>query len=249
MQVHYLEIVTKESTRSAPRTPQRTGCSSASRTPGSATHGRPRCRAADWWGCGRPARDRGAGGAALLAGGRHRSGRRRGGGGRRRSRPPADGDPRPRHVRHLHPGRHPPRPLAALGRMMRTTILVVAALVAGGGRLSAQETGFLNRSVVVDGAEYLYQVYVPRDTDDPPCCRSSWRSMAAANTARTGFGTPMAGSGARFACTSNASRRSSCSHRARRAALPGSRPSADESRWRPWTNPSPSSTPTCRVST
>ena len=35
-------------------------------------------------------------------------------GSRRRDRAPADGDPGPRQVRHLHPGRHPPRPLAGL---------------------------------------------------------------------------------------------------------------------------------------
>ncbi|MCK7492272.1 MAG: hypothetical protein MZW92_12235 [Comamonadaceae bacterium] len=35
-------------------------------------------------------------------------------GGGWRDRPPADGDSRPWHLRHLHPRRHPPRPLDAL---------------------------------------------------------------------------------------------------------------------------------------
>ena len=50
-------------------------------------------------------------------------------------------------------------------RVLRTFVLVIAALSAGPGGASAQtsETGFLNRSVVIDGAEYRYQVYVPRE--------------------------------------------------------------------------------------
>ena len=47
-------------------------------------------------------------------------------------------------------------------RIVRTIILAVATLVASVGSISAQETGFLNRSILVDGAEYRYQVYVPR---------------------------------------------------------------------------------------
>ena len=50
-------------------------------------------------------------------------------------------------------------------RTVRTLVLAIAALLAGSWGASAQtgDTGFLNRSVVVDGAEYRYQVYVPRD--------------------------------------------------------------------------------------
>jgi predicted peptidase len=47
-------------------------------------------------------------------------------------------------------------------RILRTIVLAVATLVAGVGPATAQETGFLNRSISVDGAEYRYQVYVPR---------------------------------------------------------------------------------------
>jgi predicted peptidase len=39
----------------------------------------------------------------------------------------------------------------------------VALLVAESRSSPCQETGFLNRSVTIDGAEYRYQVYVPRD--------------------------------------------------------------------------------------
>jgi predicted peptidase len=41
--------------------------------------------------------------------------------------------------------------------------LVLASLVAGVATASAQETGFLNRSIAIEGAEYRYQVYVPRE--------------------------------------------------------------------------------------
>ena len=49
---------------------------------------------------------------------------------------------------------------------------VVAVALAGSASACAQapETGFLDRSVVVDGAEYRYQVYVPRDYE----CSISW---------------------------------------------------------------------------
>jgi predicted peptidase len=49
---------------------------------------------------------------------------------------------------------------------MRTAgVTLVATLLISAGSASAQtaETGFLNRSVVVDGTEYRYQVYVPRE--------------------------------------------------------------------------------------
>ncbi len=43
-------------------------------------------------------------------------------------------------------------------------VLVVTLLLSPGiGSAHATETGFLNRSVVVDSTEYRYQVYVPRD--------------------------------------------------------------------------------------
>jgi predicted peptidase len=48
--------------------------------------------------------------------------------------------------------------------------LVVAILLANAGSTSGQttETGFLNRSVVVDATEYRYQVYVPREYKRSP---------------------------------------------------------------------------------
>jgi predicted peptidase len=50
-------------------------------------------------------------------------------------------------------------------RSVRTLVLAIAALLSGSWGASAQtgETGFLNRSVAVDGAAYRYQVYVPRE--------------------------------------------------------------------------------------
>ena len=52
------------------------------------------------------------------------------------------------------------------GRIVGTrTLVVVACVIAGALNVAAQkvETGFLNRSIQVDGAEFRYQVYVPRD--------------------------------------------------------------------------------------
>ncbi len=46
---------------------------------------------------------------------------------------------------------------------MREPLLVVALLLTGGATVSAQDTGFLNRTVRVEGAQYRYQVYVPRE--------------------------------------------------------------------------------------
>ncbi len=48
--------------------------------------------------------------------------------------------------------------------LRRCSALLLAGLLAGPGAVAAQtiETGFLDRSIVVDGVEYLYQVYVPR---------------------------------------------------------------------------------------
>lgn len=50
-------------------------------------------------------------------------------------------------------------------RIVRTLVLVLAAVLAGprGALAQTGETGFLNRSAVIDGAEYRYQVYVPRE--------------------------------------------------------------------------------------
>jgi predicted peptidase len=52
---------------------------------------------------------------------------------------------------------------------MRVGILavlsVLTALVGQAGQ-ATEETGFLNRAVTVDGSEYLYQVYVPRNYND-----------------------------------------------------------------------------------
>jgi predicted peptidase len=45
------------------------------------------------------------------------------------------------------------------------TLLLVAVVLVGRGIVAAQttETGFLNRSVILDGGEYPYQTYVPRE--------------------------------------------------------------------------------------
>jgi predicted peptidase len=48
-------------------------------------------------------------------------------------------------------------------RMMRALCVVLASLVASVGAAPARETGFLNRSIAIGGAEYRYQVYVPRE--------------------------------------------------------------------------------------
>ena len=48
-------------------------------------------------------------------------------------------------------------------RIVRILVFLVASVVAGVAPVSAQDTGFLNRSVSVDGVEYRYQVYVPRE--------------------------------------------------------------------------------------
>ena len=48
-------------------------------------------------------------------------------------------------------------------RITRTLFVVLATLVTVVATASAQETGFLNRSVAIEGAEYRYQVYVPRE--------------------------------------------------------------------------------------
>jgi predicted peptidase len=42
-------------------------------------------------------------------------------------------------------------------------VLAVGAISAVPARAQAVETGFLNRSVAIDGAEYRYQVYLPRE--------------------------------------------------------------------------------------
>jgi hypothetical protein len=45
------------------------------------------------------------------------------------------------------------------------TLLLVAVVLVSRGIVVAQtaETGFLNRSVILDGVEYAYQIYVPRE--------------------------------------------------------------------------------------
>src|SRR5258707_1389168 len=45
----------------------------------------------------------------------------------------------------------------------RALCVLLASLVANVGAASVQETGFLNRSISIGGAEYRYQVYVPRE--------------------------------------------------------------------------------------
>jgi predicted peptidase len=50
-------------------------------------------------------------------------------------------------------------------RVIATTVLLSIAYSAAGIAASAQtvETGFLNRAVRLEGVEYRYQVYVPRE--------------------------------------------------------------------------------------
>jgi predicted peptidase len=46
---------------------------------------------------------------------------------------------------------------------MRALVVLAAVSVVGVGSVATQETGFLNRSISVDGSEYRYQVHVPRE--------------------------------------------------------------------------------------
>src|SRR5262245_38360652 len=46
---------------------------------------------------------------------------------------------------------------------IRQILVVVVVVLLYVGPATAQETGFLNRSVSVDGSAYRYQVYVPRE--------------------------------------------------------------------------------------
>ena len=48
-------------------------------------------------------------------------------------------------------------------RTVRTGVVATALLMASVAAASAQETGFLNRTIVIDGFESRYQVYVPRE--------------------------------------------------------------------------------------
>lgn len=48
-------------------------------------------------------------------------------------------------------------------RIARLLIALAGFVVVHASAVSAQDTGFLNRSVSVDGGEYRYQVYVPRE--------------------------------------------------------------------------------------
>ncbi len=51
-------------------------------------------------------------------------------------------------------------------RILATTVLLAVAsgaTGAGGALAQTVETGFLNRAVRLDGIEYRYQVYVPRE--------------------------------------------------------------------------------------
>ena len=52
--------------------------------------------------------------------------------------------------------------------MRKVAIALVLIGAVWGGAVGAQEiqTGFLDQSLVLEGTEYLYQVYVPRDYDD-----------------------------------------------------------------------------------
>jgi poly(3-hydroxybutyrate) depolymerase len=43
----------------------------------------------------------------------------------------------------------------------RRAVGLVALIAASAGVASAQETGFLKRSISIDGTEYRYQVHVP----------------------------------------------------------------------------------------
>lgn len=55
-------------------------------------------------------------------------------------------------------------------RNLGLTLAVLAVQILTTASASARETGFLDRSVVVDGVEYRYQVYVPRNYD----ARNTW---------------------------------------------------------------------------
>src|SRR5260370_27564436 len=48
-------------------------------------------------------------------------------------------------------------------RALTTSALFAVAIGAVAASAQTVETGFLNRTVLVDGVEYRYQVYVPRD--------------------------------------------------------------------------------------
>ena len=48
-------------------------------------------------------------------------------------------------------------------RVARTLVIAVAVFAASTRAVVCQETGFLNRSVTLDDADYRYQVYVPRE--------------------------------------------------------------------------------------
>jgi len=52
-----------------------------------------------------------------------------------------------------------------MARWIFAIIALLAAQSASSASAARQETGFLDRSVVVDGVEYRYEVYVPRDFD------------------------------------------------------------------------------------
>lgn len=48
-------------------------------------------------------------------------------------------------------------------RVLFAALFLLGSLLLGAPAAQAQESGFLNRSVIVDGTEYRYQVYVPRE--------------------------------------------------------------------------------------
>ena len=75
-------------------------------------------------------------------------------------------------------------------RLFALVALIMSCVGAG----LAQETGFLNRSVVIDGHEYRYQVYVPREFKPPTSIILTLHGGGAAN-ARDGLRQTDAGLG------------------------------------------------------
>ena len=69
------------------------------------------------------------------------------------------------------------------------TLLLVAVVLLSRGIVVAEttETGFLNRSVILDGVEYPYQIMYHVSTNDQWRGRSSWPSMELESAVATGF--------------------------------------------------------------
>ena len=133
---------------------------------------------------------------------------------------------------------------------MRTSIIVASlAIVMSAGTVSARptETGFLNRSVLVDVAQYRYQVYVPRQFERS----DAWPIILALH------------GGGEYGVDGQSQTEVGLARAIRRradrfpaivvfpqsplAGPPGSRAWAAALRWPRWNDPSPSSTVTGRA--